>query len=54
MDFSAGPMVEGKTTVEELGEQLFRLVLEVLSGRLTLAEALGHRELIIQRLAPSA
>jgi len=54
MDFSAGPIVEGKATVDEMGERLFQLLLDVLSGRLTRSEVLGHRELMIQRLAPSA
>lgn len=44
IDFSAGLLIEGKSSASELAQQLFELVLEVANGRLTASEALGHRE----------
>ena len=50
IDFSAAPIVEGRATKEELGEQLFRLMVEVCNGRPTNAEAIGHQEFAIHRI----
>ena len=42
MDFNAGDIIEGTATVEELGEKLYRLVLEVASGKRTKSEEFGY------------
>jgi galactarate dehydratase len=41
MDLDAGPVAEGSATVEQMGWQLFRLLLDVASGRRTWAERHG-------------
>jgi altronate dehydratase large subunit len=50
IDFSAAGIVEGTTTKEELGPQLFRLMVDVCNGRLTNAEMIGHQEFAIHRI----
>lgn len=52
-DFYAGTVVEGAETVEQAGERLLELVLEVASGRLTAAEVLGHEDYAIWRVGTS-
>ena len=42
--------MEGRATKEELGEQLFRLMVEVCNGRPTNAEIIGHQEFAIHRI----
>jgi altronate hydrolase len=42
MDFNAGDIIEGAATVEELGEKLYRMVLDVASGKRTKSEAFGY------------
>jgi galactarate dehydratase len=41
MDLDAGPIAEGTATIEEVGWELFRLVLDAASGRKTCAERYG-------------
>ncbi len=41
MDLDAGPIAEGGATIEEMGMQLFGLILDVASGRKTCAEQHG-------------
>lgn len=41
IDFSAGPLIDGSKTLEELGEELFHLILDVASGKKTFAESHG-------------
>lgn len=41
MDVNAGRVVDGDATVEEVGDELFELILEVASGRKPLSEELG-------------
>ena len=53
MDLNAGEVITGKMSVEEMGERIFKEVLEVASGKLTKNEILGHREFAINRLGPS-
>jgi altronate dehydratase large subunit len=47
MDINAGRVLEGTATLDELGEEIFRLTLEVAGGAVTKSEALGHREFIL-------
>ncbi len=41
MDVNCGSVSDGETTIEELGEALFRLILETASGKKTKSESLG-------------
>jgi altronate hydrolase len=41
MDIDCGPIADGLATVEEMGERIFRLVLETASGKKTKSEELG-------------
>lgn len=50
IDFNAGRIISEGAKLDELGEDLFSLILEVASGRLTKAESLGHQEFGIYRL----
>jgi altronate hydrolase len=47
MDVNAGRALEGTATLDEVGEEIFRLTLEVAAGAATKSEALGHREFIL-------
>ena len=42
MDIDCGTVITGSETVEQLGERIFRLMLETASGRATLSETLGY------------
>ena len=44
-DFSTGDIIEGTATIEEKGQELFEMVVEVANGRLTAAEMLASDEL---------
>ncbi|HXQ41481.1 MAG TPA: altronate dehydratase family protein [Candidatus Udaeobacter sp.] len=44
MDVNCGTILDGSTTVEEMGEQIFRLILETASGRRSKSELLGYGE----------
>jgi altronate hydrolase len=48
MDFNAGEIVDGRTSVAESGEQLFKLMLATASGQRTLSEQhdLGNNEFV--------
>lgn len=50
MDINAGTIIEGLNTVQEVGEEIFNEMLEVISGKQTKAESLNHREFGILRL----
>jgi altronate hydrolase len=41
MDVNAGRVVDGAATVDQVGDELFELILEVASGRMPLSEELG-------------
>jgi len=44
MDIDCGPIADGGATVQEIGERIFKLVLETASGKQTKSEALGFGE----------
>jgi altronate hydrolase len=44
MDIDCGPIAEGKATVQEIGKQIFDLILATASGQQTKSEALGIGE----------
>ncbi|EGF93343.1 D-galactarate dehydratase / Altronate hydrolase [Asticcacaulis biprosthecium C19] len=47
MDIDAGRIMEGRGTLDEVGEEITSLVLDVAAGRKTLSEAMGHQEFIL-------
>jgi galactarate dehydratase len=53
MDLNAGTIADGAATIEETGWDLFRLLLDVASGRRTCAERHGlHNALVLFNPAP--
>ncbi|HTS94879.1 MAG TPA: altronate dehydratase family protein [Stellaceae bacterium] len=44
MDIDCGPIADGGASVQEVGERIFKLVLETASGKQTKSEALGFGE----------
>lgn len=50
IDFDASPVIYGKKTMQELGEELLQLVLTTANGRQTKAESLGYTEIAIARV----
>jgi altronate hydrolase len=47
MDIDAGRILEGRATLDEVGREIFDLILDVADGRRTLSEQLGHQEFIL-------
>ena len=47
MDLNAGAILNGLTTLPEVGLQLFQLVLDTMVGKKTRSEDLGHQEFIL-------
>lgn len=54
IDFDCSAMLQGEMTAEEAGKALLDLTIRVANGRLTAAEALGHREFVMTKLYRSA
>jgi len=52
MDVNAGAISDGERTVQQVGREIFDLMLEVASGRHTCAERLGHKEFVPWRIGP--
>jgi altronate hydrolase len=52
IDLNAGTIVEGKETVQEVGQRIFEMVRRVASGEKTKSELLGHREFVPWRIGP--
>jgi altronate hydrolase len=52
MDVNAGAISDGERTVQQVGREIFDLMLEVASGRHTCAEKLGHKEFVPWRIGP--
>jgi len=52
MDVNAGRIADGDASVEDVGREIFALLLEVASGRRTAAERLGHQEFVPWRIGP--
>lgn len=42
LDFYSGTIIEGKETIEEVGERLYNTILDVASGTMTRTETLNH------------
>jgi altronate hydrolase len=47
MDVNAGRVLEGEATLDQVGQEIFDLVLAVAGGQPTRSEDLGHREFIL-------
>ncbi|MBL8588549.1 MAG: UxaA family hydrolase [Methylobacteriaceae bacterium] len=47
MDVDAGRILEGRATLDEVGEEIYALLLRVACGEQTKSEALGHQEFIL-------
>jgi (2R)-sulfolactate sulfo-lyase subunit beta len=54
IDFDCSAMLQGEMSPDEAGAKLLELTLRVCNGRLTAAEALGHREFVMTKLYRSA
>jgi altronate hydrolase len=52
MDVNAGTIADGEKSVEQLGAEMFKLLLKVASGERTCAERLGHHEFVPWRIGP--
>jgi altronate hydrolase len=52
MDINAGAIGDGEKSVEQVGREIFEMMLEVASGRHTCAERLGHKEFVPWRIGP--
>ena len=53
MDINAGTVPDGEETIPELGERIYRFILDTASGRKTFSEELGHREFVTWRIGPT-
>lgn len=53
IDINASGIVKGEKTIEEVGKEIFKEIIEVANGKLTKAESLGHREFGIYKIAPT-
>ena len=52
MDINAGAISDGERSVQQVGREIFVMVLEAASGRRTCAERLGHQEFVPWRIGP--
>ena len=52
MDCNAGRIADGEASVNEVGREIFDLVLRVASGERTASERLGHKEFVPWRIGP--
>ncbi len=52
MDVNAGAIADGERTIEQVGREIFDLMLAVASGQRTCAERLGHQEFVPWRIGP--
>ncbi len=47
MDIDAGRILEGEATLDEVGDEIFKAVVDVANGLSSKSEALGHQEFIL-------
>jgi altronate hydrolase len=52
MDLNAGSIADGEEDIRQVGERMYRFLVEVASGRRTFSEQLGHREFVPWRIGP--
>ncbi|TAM89979.1 MAG: D-galactarate dehydratase [Candidimonas sp.] len=54
IDFDCSPLLQREMNLDEAGDKLLEKMFATVNGRLTAAEALGHREFVMTRLYESA
>ncbi|MGI8772693.1 MAG: UxaA family hydrolase [Acidobacteriaceae bacterium] len=54
IDLDVSPILQGEMTIDQAGDALIEMVVRTANGRLTAAEALGHREFVMTKLYRSA
>jgi len=54
IDLDVSNILQGKLTLDEAGDRLLDVIRRTANGRLTAAEALGHREFVLTKLYRSA
>lgn len=54
IDLDCSGLLRQEYSLDEAGDRLLEIVSRTINGRLTAAEALGHREFVLTRLYPSA
>jgi altronate hydrolase len=52
MDVNAGAIADAERSVEDVGRDIFELLLRVASGERTAGERLGHKEFVPWRIGP--
>jgi altronate dehydratase large subunit len=53
IDINAGAILDGQESIQSVGEQIFKEIIDVASGKLTRAEILGHKEFAIHAIGPT-
>jgi (2R)-sulfolactate sulfo-lyase subunit beta len=54
IDLDVSPILQGEMTIDQAGDALLDMIVRTANGRLTAAEALGHREFVMTKLYRSA
>ena len=54
IDLDVSPILQGEMTIDQAGDALIDMIARTANGRLTAAEALGHREFVMTKLYRSA
>ena len=54
IDLDVSPILQGEMTLDQAGNALIDMIVRTANGRLTAAEALGHREFVMTKLYRSA
>lgn len=54
IDLDVSAILKGELTIDQAGDRLIELMIRTCNGRLTAAEALGHREFVLTKLYRSA
>ena len=54
IDVDSSGLLQREITLEQAGDKLLAMMMRTINGRLTAAEALGHREFVLTRLFESA
>jgi (2R)-sulfolactate sulfo-lyase subunit beta len=54
IDVDVTGLLQREITMEQAGDKLLEMMFRTANGRLTAAEALGHREFVLTRLYESA
>ena len=52
MEINAGLIAEGEQSIQEVGREIFDMVMKAASGEKTCAERLGHKEFVPWRIGP--